>query len=558
MCRRILLIVPALICFLIADAHVIELGKDPDPLKMAAAKNKFNDKDYHGALRIYRDLYQEFNDNANLNFRMGECYLQLEESDNAIKYFEDSRNLDSAVNVLLGYYMGIAYRQKKMESKAIPWLEAYVAQPKLKKEDLRDGKQLLEHCKNTVEFMGKPVDVTISSASSNINTDHHEYHPSITADGKIMVFTSRREDTNGGGKDKTDEDYYEDVYITYWDEETNDWSPAQPIVGGINGKEHDACLSISPDGRKLFVYKNTELTGGDIYVAKSRPSREAREAVKEGKPEQYRLLAEAKWTTPEDLGKPVNSGFWDSYACQNAEGNELFFASEKPGRKSLGSGDLYVAKAKSRSEWDKPENLGPIINSEEDEKSPFIHPDGKTLFFASKGHRSMGGYDIFKSTRNKKGVWSEPENLGYPINTPGDESDFVVSTDGQTAYYVATNVASNKYDIMKVDLSNYNVMAEGPLSDQSNGLSLLKGRITNNMDEAVITKVVLMDPNGASIVKTSESDEEGNYFLAVEGGKDYELVINAEGYKEYRTKVSLPIDEKKVVSQNLDVILVAK
>jgi hypothetical protein len=373
-----------------------------------------------------------------------------------------------------------------------------------------------------------------------------------------MVFTSRREDTKGGGKDKTDGDYYEDVYITYWDEEANDWSPATPIVGSVNGKEHDACLSISPDGRKLFLYKNTEMTGGDIYVAKSRPSKEARESVREGLPGQYKLLSESKWSTPQDLGKPVNSGYWDSYACQNADGNMLFFASEKPGNNSFGSGDLYLAKSKSRSEWNKPTNLGGVINSFEDEKSPFIHPNGKTLFFASKGHKSMGGYDIFKSTMNKKGEWSEPENLGYPINTPGDESDFVVSTDGQTAYYVAHSDTSEKYDILKVDLSNYNVMAEGPLSEQSNGLSLLKGRITNNKDEALSVNVTLMDPNGASIFKTVESDEDGNYFIAIDGYWKFELVINAKGYQEYRRMVLLPTDENGVISQNLDVILVAE
>lgn len=556
MCRRILFVIPVLLCLLAFSSQAVELGKDPDPLKMAAAKNKFNDGDYNGALRIYRDLYQEYKDNATLNFRMGECYLQLQESDEAIKYFEDARKIDASVDVLLGYYMGIAYRQKSMEPKAVEWLEEFVAQPKMKKDDREDGQQLLDHCKNTIEFMAKPVNVKITSASANINTGNHEYHPSITADGKIMVFTSRREDTNGGGKDKFDEDYYEDVYITYWDEEANDWSPAKPIVGGVNGKEHDACLSISPDGRRLFMYRNTN--AGDIYVAKNRPSKEAREAVKEGSPDQYRMLTESKWSTPQDLGKPVNSGYWDSYACVNADGNRLFFSSERPGNKTFGNGDLYMAKSKTRSEWNKPVNLGPVINSIEDEKGVFIHPDGKTLFFASKGHKSMGGYDIFKSTMNKKGVWSEPENLGYPINTPRDEFDFVVSTDGQTAYYCAQSDTSEKFDILKVDLSNYNVMAEGPLSEQSNGLSLLKGRITNNQDQPLSVNVTLIDPNGAAIVKSAESDEDGNYFLAVEGGKDYELVINAKGYQEYRNKVTLAVDENGVVSQNLDVILVAK
>jgi len=553
--KQLLFILPLLLVFLAPMSVSADLGKDPDPIKMAKARAKYNDGDYHGALRIYRDLYQEYKEHASLNFRMGECYLALEESDKAIGYFEDSRKIDPAVDILLGYYFGVAYRQKQQEGKAIEWLDKYLAQPKLKRADMEDGQALRDMCQNTLEYLKSPVNVTISSASSNINTANHEYHPSLTADGKMMVFTSRRPDTKGGGKDEHDGDFYEDVYITYWDEDAKDWAPAVPIPGKINGEEHDACSSISPDGRKLFVYRNTN--AGDIYMAKSRPSQEARDAVSDGDKSQYKMLSESKWSTPRDLGKPVNSTFWDSYGSINADGNRLYFSSERP-NKAFGNGDIYVARSITRSEWDKPQNLGQTINSVEDEKGVFIHPDGKTLFFASKGHSTMGGYDIFRSVKDNKGKWKTPENLGYPINTRGDEFDFVVTTDGRTAYYCAKSDTSDKFDILKVDLSNYNVVADGSLRSQSKGLALLKGRVTNNKDEGVGTAVTLLGANGAEIVKTVETDEDGNYLLAVEGGLSYQLIINAKGYEDYSSKVTLELDKEGVASKDLDVILVSK
>ncbi len=553
--KKLLPLLSLVLVFLMPPTANAELGKDPDPIKMALARNKFKEGDFHGALRVYRDLYQTHKDHDLLNFRMGECYLSLEESDKAISYFKDAMEINASVDILLGYYLGMAYRQKKEEAEAIKWLDQYLAQPKLKSADKADGQSLRDKCANTLNYLSNPVNVKISSASANINTPHHEYHPSITADGKIMVFTSRRPDTEGGGTDIHDGDYYEDVYITYWDESSKDWAPAVPIPGKVNGPEHDACLSIAPDGRKLFIYRNTN--AGDIYMSKSRASQEARDAVSDGLPEQYKLMSEASWSTPKDLGKPVNSSFWDSYGSINADGNMLYFSSERPDR-AFGNGDIYSAKAKTRTEWLKPRNLGPNINSIEDEKGVFIHPNGKTLFFASKGHSSMGGYDIFRSVMDDKGNWGPPENLGYPINTRGDEFDFVVTTDGRSAYYCAKSDTSEKFDIFHVDLSNYNVVADGDLSEASKGLALLKGRVTNNKDEAVETSVTLLETNGGALVKTVETDSEGNYLLAVEGGRSYQLVINAKGFQPYSKEIELELKDEGVATKDIDVILVAK
>jgi hypothetical protein len=311
-------------------------------------------------------------------------------------------------------------------------------------------------------MMANPVNVKMTSAGDGINTEeHHEYHPSITADGRIMVFTSRRPDTEGGKRWEGDNDFYEDIYISYWSDSIGGWAPAVPIPGKINSVGHDASLSISPDGRQLFVFKNKN--AGDIFVSKTRMNKNATDAIADGSADAARLMSLNRWSKAYSLGANVNSGYWDSNASISSDKRIIYFASERP--RGKGNGDIWMARKLSTNKWDGAVNLKEI-NTIEDEKGVFVAADRKTIFFSSKGHRNMGGYDIFRSVRQEDGTWSEPENLGYPINTPNDEVDFSLTADGNTAYYSTKGSENGKYDIIRIDLSNYNLLAPGKLGEQ--------------------------------------------------------------------------------------------
>jgi hypothetical protein len=356
-----------------------------------------------------------------------------------------------------------------------------------------------------------------------INSQYDEYGPSISADGKTLIFTSRRPNNKGGAVDINDGKFYEDIYIAEWDDEKNSFGEAKPIQGRINAEYHDACLSISPDGKFIFVYKNIpgQTKSGDIYMSK--------------------LSGTGKWGAPEPLPKQINSSYFESSASLSADGKWLYFVSERRG--GMGNGDIYRSKRISKTEWGEAENLGPVINTEEDEISVFIHPDGKTLFFSSKGHNTMGGYDIFKSVY-ENGQWSKPENIGYPINTLDDDLHFVLSSDNQTAYYSA--IDPNGYgerDILKIDMSRYAILEKDGKPKLSNGLSILKGSIVDtDAGQAIEAELKILDANGVEVASTA-SGIDGEYFITLPGGKEYTIELKFKNF-DAKEKIFLPLDEK--------------
>lgn len=432
----------------------------PDKIKMAQARASFKEGDPNGALRIYRTLYTDHGTDAMLNYRMAECHLDLYQAEEALPYLQKAREVDAAVDADLDYNTALANRMLGRQEEAIKFLDQYLANEKLPAAEKEKGEELKAKCKATIELRAKPVSVKIEPAGDGINTeDNHEYHPSVTADGRLMVFTSRRSDTQGGQRYEGDNDWYEDVYISYWSDSIGGWAPAVPIPGSINTEGHDANMSISPDGRQLFIFMNKN--AGDIFVSKTRMNKNATDAIAEGSKDAARLMSLNRWSKAYPLSKNINSGYFDSNASVSADGNTIVFASERTKGKASGNGDIYISK-KEGKDFGPAVNLT-AINTIEDEKGAFIHSDGKTVFFSSRGHRNMGGYDIFRTVLQGDGTWSEPENLGYPINTPGDEVDFVITADGKTAYYSTKSSANGKYDIMKIDLSNYDVLKAGKL-----------------------------------------------------------------------------------------------
>lgn len=530
----------AAFCLLLtADQSFAQMLGSPDVIRMTQAKNRFTEGDFNGALEVYLQLYTAHGTNPLLNYRMGECYLALKDGKNALAYLEKAREMDAAVDKELDYSLAVALQMTGKQQDALKYVDSYLAQEKLKKQDIEKAESVRTQCTNTIELMASPVNVTITSAGSSINTDdHHEYHPSITADGTIMVFTSRRPAEGFSETDPYDGDHYEKVFITYWSDSLGGWAPAEPIPGNINTKgRHDASTSISADGKQVFLYRNEN--GGDIFVSKTRPSKNAMEAQQGGSSEANRLMSLNRWGSPISVGKPVNTSYWESYGAISADGNTLYFASERS--KGQGNGDIWMSKRLGGNEWAAPINLMGI-NTIEDEKSVFMHPDGKTIFFSSQGHRNMGGYDIFRSVLGEDGRWSEPENLGYPINTPGDEFDFVMTTDGKTAYYCSSAEGAKKFDIMRIDLSNYNVLSDNLLSAEKSGLSILRGTVSNAAGNGVSTKLVFLNPNGGKIMGETTSDEDGGYFIALPGNAEYEMVVNAPAYKEYRHKLKLALE----------------
>jgi tetratricopeptide (TPR) repeat protein len=494
-------------------------GKIGYKFKMQDARHQFlAEGNPRGALNTYRELLKDFTNDAMLNFRIGECHLKMKNYGLAVDYFQNARRIDIEIDDELYLYLGESYHFNNQLDKSLESYNVYGTTASKKDKAYYGLSKRIASVDYAKKMIQVPVKVKIENLGKKINSKGGDYAPSISADGRTMIFTSRRSDTKGGGVDKKgDFKYFEDIYISDWDTINNVWNKARPIEGKLNTDGHDASLSISPDGKQIFIYRNDgKIYVGDIFVSKKRSS--------------------GSWGNPKSLEKPVNSSYFESSACLSADGNKLYFVSEKEGKKygAQGRGDIYVAERITKSTWGEPKNLGPIINTPGDEISVFIHPDGKTLFFSSNGHLSIGGLDIFMSKMQEDGTWGKPENLGYPINTIDDDVHFVLSIDGKTAHYSAIKKDGlGERDIYKIDLANYPILSEGVAVN----LSILKGSIRNGSN-GIVANIEFKDAPG-EVVANTISDEEGNYFITLTGGKKYTLNVTAEGYKAATKEITL-------------------
>lgn len=508
-------------------------------LKMQEARHEFlTQNNVRAALNIYRELLKEFTNDAKLNYRIAECHYRLKNFDLAVEYFQNARKLDDEVEDDLYFNLGQAYHRNGQLDESMEAYNKYNSVASKKDRKFHNIPLRLSQIDYAKKMIASPVDVSIKNLGENINSRGGDYAPSISADGKTMIFTSRRSDTKGGGVDKKgDFKYFEDIYISEWDTEENTWGEAKPIEGKLNTEGHDASLSISPDGNQIYIYRNDgELYIGDIFISKKRKT-------------------SGTWGTPRAMEKPINSSFFESSACLSADGNRLYFVSERIGKKNgaQGRGDIYVSERISRSTWSEPKNLGPTINSSGDEISVFIHPDGKTLFFSSNGHLSIGGYDIFMSKMQEDSTWSKPENLGYPINTIDDDVHFILSTDGKTAHYSAVKKDGfGERDIYKIDLSNYPILSEGV----STNLSILKGTIKSG-DDNVVANVTFKDSTGNEVAKTV-CNEDGDFFITLTGGENYTISVSAKGYETKDVSVDLPVGKGTTASHSETIELTKK
>ncbi len=348
---------------------------------------------------------------------------------------------------------------------------------------------------------GKNYVFAPQNLGSAVNSDEPEYFPSLTIDGKELVFTRRLNHFN--------EDFFSST-------KTKDgWANALPLKGNINTPQNEAAQNISQDGQWLvFTANNRPDSYGnfDLYIS---------------------YLTPLGWSEASNLGGIVNSDQWDAQPCLSPDKKDLYFASRRFG--GFGGSDIYVCHLKSNGRWGEPENLGGGINTAGDDQCPFIHADNQTLYFTSDGWPGYGGNDLFyvrKTRLNDKvgqgygGSWSKPMNLGYPINTIDDEGTLFIAADGKTAYYASDRSDSRgSHDIYTFELPE-NVRAgktlwvKGIVSDKKTGKGL-------------ISSVELTDLASKQSISKVQTDESGNYFMTLPVGKDYAFNVNEKGYLFY-------------------------
>ncbi len=506
-----------------------------EKIKINEANTAFFASYYEEALSLYKSVYNKHLGSPLLNYRIGFCYLELGDYKDALDFFE-SVNAGSLKKKNADYYFGHASTLHKL-GRYEEALEKYNEfKQKARGKDLTyySVDDFIAECNFALQAIVSPVSVLIENLGDSINSKYHDYHPSLTADGKTFIFTSRREDSKGGIQ-LVDGQYYEDVYEAKWNSFEEEWGESRPIEGALNSEEFDANCSVSPDGQSILVYKNissenkkilSPTGGGDIYLSK--------------------VGSTGRWSAPK-LVEGVNSQAMDGGACYSADGKSIYFISNRgkgiaTGRGAQGGKDIWVSTIQEDGTWGKPLNLGDVINTPEDESSVFIHPNGKTLFFASEGHhdKSLGGFDVFRS-EFKDGKWSEPENMGYPINTFRDEKEIVISTDGKVAWLTTMREEEKKdFDIYEIDLKHYNV-----LTGESEILSILKGKVVDASTGLPLkAKLSITEKDTENLTKLSSS-KEGSYFSTFTSHKTYVIRIDLKGYKTFVKEIYLNAPKPK-------------
>ncbi len=487
---------------------------------------------YTEALEQYDQAYTLNPDNAELNLKMGLCHLNGRYHYKAVGFFQNAYALQPSIP-RIHFLLGYGYQLTAEWDKAIAEYGLHRAsmgraapdpEPMYNSADRR-----IAECNNGKAFYAKPTSGQVSNMGPAINSEVADYGVLITADGEHMMFTSRRNNSTGGKINKATHEYFEDIYAC--DRAASGWTEPLPMAQPVNSPINDASVGLFNDGRTMIVYRDVDGTG-DLFETK-----------REGD----------IWSEPVTLGGNVNSGANESSAWYSFDRKQLFFVSDREG--GQGGQDIYVSRWDDvDKQWGIAENLGATINTPEDEDGVFIHPDGKTLYFSSKGHNCMGGYDVFKSTL-ADGHWSKPENLGWPINSPDDDLFFVLTADGSTGYFSSVRPSGmGEDDIYRVDFlpetkgeETASLTTTGkPAKENTNAMRtvLLKGRIMDlKMLAGMEATIELMDLQDAHLVATFTSDAKtGEFMAALPSGHDYAMSIHADGFLLHSENISMPAD----------------
>jgi len=454
--------------------------------------------------------------NPSYKYKAAICYLNTNiNKPKAVEFLEAINEEDRGqFKASYHYYLGKAYHYAYKFDDATSQFNEFLGKAKKKDERKPEVLRLIEMCRVAKSMVSNPIAITTRSIGDQVNSIGPEYTPVISADESVLIFTSRREGNIGGKMDlfgnytAREGEFYEDIYVSY-KREDGTWDLPINLGEPINTKGHDAVIGLSPDGQTLFIYKSDSVKWGNIFAC---------------------TLEGREWSRPVKLPSPINTKNWEGSCSINPDGNELFFASNRPG--GFGGKDIYMIRKLPDGTWAEPFNLGPGVNTKEDEDAPYIHVDGKTLYFSSKGHNSMGGFDIFHS-KVEDGKATSPQNLGYPVNTTEDDVFFALSADGKRGYYSCTKEGGlGEQDLYVIDMPK--------TSAAPDAVTLLKGILkTTEGDVASNARIIVTDDTSGELVGVFKPNAvTGKYLIVIPQGKKYTLKIESSGYQSLTENIS--------------------
>lgn len=479
---------------------------------LKAANAYFDVEDYLNAINVYRKVLaiDPNNEIANLNTVISRIKLN-QAPDSSLLHL--SRIKESATPEVQ-FYFGKIYHLTNNFDQAIIAFNNYKKIP-IKNRSISDDEvnYYISCSNNAKELISQPHRAIIKNLGSEINSAYAEYVPLITPDESVLYFTSRREGSTGNLKDRYG-NYYEDVYVSRKNEDGK-WDTPKNIGAPINTNTHDACVALSFDGNQMIIYRTADdILTGDLYLTRTDFN---------------------GWSNPIKMGNEINTPFIETSACFSTDTSVIYFSSNKPG--GFGGKDIYRIKKLPNGRWSMPQNLGATINTDKDEDAPFLHPDGTSLYFSSKGHNTMGEYDVFKTILNPEtNTYSPPENLGFPINTVNNDIFFVLNANGTHGYY--SSVKEETYggsDIYMIDTR---------FGD--NDLKVKHGKVVFG-NEIIKAKITLIDIESKQVSGIyNASSKTGKFILVMNPLKAYKAIVEEEGFQ------TMIVDIEPIANESAD------
>ena len=496
---------------------IAQITSENDIILYDKADNLIENDQFAEALPLYLKVAKNDSINPDLNYLIGVCYIHSNtQKAKAIPYFEQSIACvdkctlkDDKSHVMAFLYLGDAYHSAYEFDRAIETYEHFkiLIAPHKNSDLIVEANRKIDMCNVAKQLVAHPVDVQITNLGPHINTQYAEYSPVLTADEHTMIYTTRKPNSTGRVGDNSGITY-EDIFIAHKKDTT--WEIGTNIGTTINTEGNEASVGISIDGQIILIYKDSTDGSGNLYVTH---------------------LNGNHWSIPSKLNDNINTKGWEPSAFMSADEEKLYFVSNRPG--GYGGRDIYVSNKLPTGEWAKATNLGPTINTPFEEDAPFIHPDGKTLYFSSNGHETMGGFDIFSSTQTATNQWEKPINIGYPINSPEDDIYLVVSPNKQRAYYSSFKAGGyGEKDIYRITFKTF---VEPPLT-------VLKGRVTDPIGNTILGDVfITVTDNETGIIAGTyhANTVSGNYLLILPSGKNYNVTYEVENYLFQSTNIDV-------------------
>ncbi len=517
------------------------------------ADEDFQYGDFKDAIDLYSKALEINPNNPHTHLMVGRAMLASHtHKEDAVFHLKKALELNMTVSNKLLFYIGEGFRFRYEFDSAIARYEMYEVELQTNRRmfegmnveyELEKVRRRIYECGNAFEYVTDPGFVEIVNMGDPINSPYQEYAPTFSRDEETMYFTSRRPGGVSGNEKDKDNNYFEDIYVSY--KVDGKWTEPKNMGLPVNSTSHESNVGLSPDGQTLYIYRPEN--GGDIYYSEHKKN---------------------KWTKPKPL-KELNTEYRETSICFSADGQMLFYSSDHP--EGIGRSDIYMCRKKKNGKWGKAENLGTVINTNFDEEGPYYDDSTSTLYFSSKGHKGMGGYDLYKSVYDStKGEWGTPENLRYPINSADDDLFFTKgavsgkfyyasykqgSKGGQDLYFIVPSTKKQltaltrrlrreKFEKEKIEV----------VSSQKEGVTVILEIADRDSREPIPAKVRIfyegeeepidsVDVLNGRMVKTFNLDKDQNYVFTVD----------AEGYMYGIVDLSVPgnLDKPQKIEEHL-------